>query len=149
MGSTPYYSPPPADGTPQEWDPAAGYPPEYVRVAIGRRIQAALDEKGWKQSELAKRAGVGRDSISLYIRGKNSPTHASLVKVARALGKDIGDIAPELKLATVERIRAAGTREADVELTSIGDGRARLRIDRIVSMSDAARILAILEKVEQ
>lgn len=144
MGSTPYYSPAPVEGA-MDWDPAAGYPPEHIRLQIGRRIQAFLDDKGWRQSELSRRSGIGRDSISLYIRGKNTPTHASLAKIAKALGVDIADIAPELRQATSERLKASGAREADVELTSVGDGKARLRIDRVLPMGDAVQILAILE----
>lgn len=145
MGSTPFYAAePPAETL--DWDPAAGYPPDHVRLAIGSRIQAKLTEKGWKQSELARRADIGRDSVSLYIRGKNTPTAGSLSKIAAAFGCSISDLAPELRAATSERIKAAGQQEREFELLSVGDGKARLRIDKIIPQSLAFKILSMIEE---
>lgn len=145
MGSTPFYAAePPVDVL--EWDPASGYPPDHVRLAIGARIQAKLTEKGWKQSELARRADIGRDSVSLYIRGKNTPTASSLAKIAGAFGCSISDLAPELRAATSERIRASGQQEREFDVSDVGGGKARLRLDKIMSQDLAFKILMMIKE---
>lgn len=48
-------------------------PAETVRELFAQNLQRALNEKGWIQSDLSRKADVGRDNISKYLRGK-SPT---------------------------------------------------------------------------
>ena len=42
---------------------------------FGRRVYALMMEKPWTQSELARASGLGRDSISQYVRGKANQVH--------------------------------------------------------------------------
>lgn len=52
---------------------------------FGKRLSGAMLSKGWNQSELARRADIGRDSVSGYVRGHNLPNSQHLAKLARAL----------------------------------------------------------------
>src|SRR5829696_3192513 len=56
--------------------PQASASPDAIKADFGRRLQAALNEKGWNQSELARRvapllprSSIARDNISKYVRG--------------------------------------------------------------------------------
>jgi len=58
-------------------------------MQIGKRIRKARLEAGLTQAELAKKAGVGQGTLSLYESGKVRPTAEALGKIARALGKPV------------------------------------------------------------
>ena len=52
---------------------------------FGRRLQSLLAQRGWTQAEFARKVGIGRDSISTYIRGKTIPNVTTLEKMAKIL----------------------------------------------------------------
>ena len=52
---------------------------------FGKRLMHLLVQKGMRQAELARKTGLGRDSISQYVRGKTVPTPQSLRKMADVL----------------------------------------------------------------
>lgn len=56
------------------------------RQDFGNRLYKALRKKRWNQSDLARHSGLGRDSISQYIRGRSVPSPKNLTKLADALG---------------------------------------------------------------
>ena len=49
------------------------------------------------QSDLARSAGVGRDSISQYVRGRSLPSPKTAAKIAKALKVDIQELYPASK----------------------------------------------------
>lgn len=52
------------------------------------RLQAAIDDLGWKKSELSRRSGVPYDSVNKYLRGDiEQPRGDTLDRLARAIGK--------------------------------------------------------------
>ena len=56
---------------------------------FAERLQQALDKAGFTPAELARRAFISRASISLYLSGDTKqPTHAVLVRIAKALSVD-------------------------------------------------------------
>ena len=88
----------PSPGSP----PPAGAPPDAIRMDFARRLQAALVQKGWSQSELARRVApllknsrLGRDNISKYVRGKVLPLPPALSAIARVLEIDVTDLLPQ------------------------------------------------------
>src|SRR3546814_17801689 len=50
--------------------------------------------KNWSQADLARRAELGRDSISTYINGKTFPDPLSRKKLADALGVSVDELIP-------------------------------------------------------
>lgn len=101
---------------------------------LGRRINEKMQEKNWNQSDLARAAGIGRDSVSTYIRGMVMPTPANLKQLADAL-----NCKPEDLLPASER-----EQETMFELRQTGDGRVFVKINRAVSIQQAASIFEIL-----
>lgn len=56
------------------------------RQDFGNRLYKALRKKRWSQADLARHSGLGRDSISQYIRGRSVPSPKNLTKLADAHG---------------------------------------------------------------
>ena len=61
-------------------------------MEFARRLQAKRNEKGWTQSELARRMApllkdsrIGRDNISKYVRGKVLPLPPLLEAMSKVL----------------------------------------------------------------
>jgi len=114
------------------------------------KLHAALVERGWSQSELARRAGLRRDVISTCCRAASLPSRSSLLKIAKALGGSPAELLdgslPSLELPTASpdpkpklAPRPPGGGEIHAE-----DGGIRLRIDQRVSVEQAMSILSIL-----
>ena len=57
-----------------------------TREGVGARIQRLREDKGWKQSDLARRAGFDQGFISHVESGKKTMSLEGLVRIAAALG---------------------------------------------------------------
>ena len=124
------------------------------------RLNAALDERGWSQSELARRAGIRRDAVSTYCRAAAMPSKVLLDKIAKALGGSAAElldgslppavvppaVAPRSKPAAAPKPKPAVVRSspAGIELRQEAAGELRLCIDRVVTVEQAMQILTIL-----
>jgi transcriptional regulator with XRE-family HTH domain len=76
-------------------------PPAAIRVDFAKKLQDALSDRGWTQSELARRMApllkesrIGRDNISKYVRGKVLPLPPALEAMAKVLGVESRDLLP-------------------------------------------------------
>ena len=66
--------------------------------AVGQALRSFRTKRKWSQTELALRADVDRNYISLIELGRNSPSVRTLFKLCEAL-----DVAPSVLLGDVER----------------------------------------------
>lgn len=74
--------------------------------AFGQALRNLRNQRGWSQSELALRADVDRNYISLIELGKNSPSVRVVFRLCDAF-----DITPSALLKDVEkRMRTQGVR---------------------------------------
>jgi transcriptional regulator with XRE-family HTH domain len=66
--------------------------PEIERTVseIGAKVAKARAERGWSLAQLAERAGLSTAAIHKIEKSGMTPTIASLMKVASALGKSVG-----------------------------------------------------------
>ncbi len=62
------------------------------RAHLGERIRRFRQRVGWTQEELAKRAGMGRVTLSRLESGDQSPRYRTLVALAKALGVSVSDL---------------------------------------------------------
>jgi transcriptional regulator with XRE-family HTH domain len=137
------HAPPPSGTVP------SGAPPEAIRMEFARRLQAALNERGWTQSELARRMApllkhsrLGRDNISKYVRGKVLPLPPALEAMAKVLGVEGRDLLPSRgRQATAEE-------HAPLDVRDIGEGRVWLRVNQAVDWPIALQILGLLRGKE-
>lgn len=134
---------PPPGGLPQ------GAPVEAVKAELAKRLQQAIVEKGWNQSELARRAAIhmpdkifGRDNVSNYIRGASLPGPGHLKALARALGKDPLDLLPTRGMPSVEDKVPA------FDMRDVGGGQVWLRVNQAVSWDVATQIMGLLKGSE-
>jgi transcriptional regulator with XRE-family HTH domain len=122
------------------------------RQAFAKQLQRAIVDRGWNQSELARRVTenmpqggkMSRDLVSSYIRERNLPLPVHLNALSKTLG-----IPPEVLLPT-DRGRLLSTSmddtEGDLAVDIRRDGTAHLRMDQKVSASAAMQILRILSE---
>src|SRR5206468_11690064 len=96
----------------------------------------------WRQSDLAREAGLGRDSISQYVNGKSLPDSGNAQKLADAFGIDVQKVYPP------RFMRASNQSQTpSIQLTQASDdpGKAWLYINKALSYATAAEIIALLK----
>lgn len=131
---------------------------QMVYAEFARRLQAAMQQKGWNQSELARACDkllpkpakgqiqnltFGRDTISHYVRGVSMPRPERLAIIAKALGVEQDDLIPPLGVPS-----AGGDRPA-FQMSSAGDGRVFLSVNRTMSMALAMQITELLNSEDK
>ncbi len=103
--------------------------------------------RGWNQSELARRAGLGRDSISSYLRQKQFPELAAQEKLAQAFGMGVEELMAGVYGS--EEDAQDNTTPPVLEARETRPGFMMLRINKEVPAALAGRILAILFEAER
>lgn len=53
---------------------------------VNKRLKEALEMRGWTASELAKRSGINKGTISHYLKGEFVPKQSRIGALASALG---------------------------------------------------------------
>ena len=136
---------PPPSGT-----VSSAAPPEAIRMEFARRLQAALSERGWTQSELARRMApllkhsrLGRDNISKYVRGKVLPLPPALEAMAKVLEMKTSELLP------ARASPSAGAEYPPMSVKDIGEGRVWLQINRSVTWGKGLEILRILQEEDK
>src|SRR3954449_8884338 len=79
---------------------------EQTVSSIGAKVAKARAERGWSLQQLARRAGLSAAAIHKMEKSGMTPTIATLMKVAAALGKSVGyfiEEADALRPVTVVR----------------------------------------------
>jgi transcriptional regulator with XRE-family HTH domain len=121
-----------------------GAPPAAVRMDFAKRLQDALNDKGWTQSELARRMApmlkesrIGRDNISKYVRGKVLPLPAALEAMAKVLGVEAKDLLPS-------RGTQATSEMSPLDVRDIGAGRVWLQVNQAVDWPIALKVMNLL-----
>lgn len=118
-----------------------GAPAEAIKADFARRLQGALNSKGWNQSDLARAADIGRDSVSVYLRGKSLPGPKHLTSISKALGVEPDDLLPGVEDAATAR---GGLAAMEITQTTAA-GRVWLKVNRSVSLKQLAEIIRILD----
>lgn len=130
--------------------------PEHRHKEFAARLNRAMLNKGWSQSELARRATqalpaqanigsggkpeIGRHLVSSYIRGVHMPTQVVLETLAKVLGVKVEDLVPETEAEWVSSSPAPFTISASAQ------GNVRLKIDMDLPLDVALEIAALLKK---
>lgn len=111
-----------------------------TKQEFGKRLFALMLEKGMNQSDLARAGGLGRDSISTYIRGRSVPTPQNLERLAAAVGVSSADLYPNYDA------NAAAIEEPLFQVKQINDGSGMmwLHINMRIDAKKAVEIMQIL-----
>jgi transcriptional regulator with XRE-family HTH domain len=81
-------------GVPKRSDPSGPVTPPPECKALGKRIRALRDERGWSQEQLAERAGIHRVYLGGIETGIRNPSLRHIASLARALDVRIADLFP-------------------------------------------------------
>ncbi len=74
-----------------------------TKEQFGRKLYELMSSRGWNQSDLARRAGMNRDNISQYVRGRTYPTPKFLAKLAKVFEMAPESLLPNYYEDAVER----------------------------------------------
>lgn len=121
-------------------------PREMARMEFARRLQAAMDAKGFNQSETARQASLhmaggkslNRDIVSKYLAGATGPSALALSALAKALGKTTAELMPTRGVTSKMDPAPA------LEMRTLSDGMVLLRINQRVPADVALRIHQVL-----
>lgn len=116
-------------------------PKDVQRHQFARNLYRRILELGWNQSDLARAADIGRDRVSVYVRGLTFPEPVMLAKLADALDCKPEDLAPSIsESAIADELPAVELRQS-----LANPQRAWLRVNREVTFATAAKVISILE----
>ncbi len=116
-------------------------PRHLSKQEFGKRLYNLMLRKGWNQSELARQAGIQRDSVSTYINGRSLPTPKNLLALSTALGVEAELLLPN---HTEEAIEADET-SFSFKVSPSQPNTAWLRVNRLVTLATAVKIAELLE----
>lgn len=137
--------------------PAAGKTP-YMNIKaeeFGRRLERLIIERGWSNSDLARRVWgmkvkkdgreevANRDRVSMYIRGRQVPDPANAKRIAEVLGIPVEELMPDIHLSAVERDNppfSVTTMPNDMKS-------AVLRVNIVVPWEVAMKVRELLEPI--
>lgn len=105
------------------------------------RLFSRMRAKSWNQSDLARAAGLGRDSISTYVRGMVFPDAKNIKRLADALGCTPSDLVPD-----IPKLDEPVSDNAVFEIRQTGDGKVFVKINQFVTIDQAAAIFAALRE---
>lgn len=128
--------------------PVGPRPKAAVKKEFGRRVYEAMTQKGWNQSELARRASdrgginVSRDDISRYVRGVSVPdSDAKLKALAEVLS-----LAPDKLLPNYTPSVDNGEEMLfEMKAHPSQPGMAWIRFNRLVTFATATKIAELLQ----
>ncbi|MFE7743402.1 multiprotein-bridging factor 1 family protein [Nocardia sp. NPDC057455] len=63
----------------------AAYRAAQLAYELGKKVREAREQRGWTQTELARRAGMKQHAISRFEAGDSVPTLQTLDRIAAAL----------------------------------------------------------------
>ena len=112
-----------------------------TKQEFGKRLFALMMEKGMNQSDLARAAKLGRDSISTYVRGRSAPSPQNLDKLCAALSVSPDELYPNYAA------NAAANEEPELQLEQVIDGTDMiwLHINKKVDAQKAIEVMQILK----
>jgi len=109
---------------------------------FGKRLYSLMLAKGWNQSQLARYAGLGRDSVSQYVRGRSFPTPQNLQALAKVLSVEPDALLPNYYESAIDR------EIPEVELKGVhGDPEYMwVRINMKMKRAKALKVLAFIHE---
>lgn len=116
-------------------------PKALSKQEFGRRLHHLMLSQSMNQSELARRAGLGRDNISCYVRGLKFPTPMNIRKLADVLGVTTEELLPNAMMHAIDAEHPA----VEIKQAPGHPGISWLRINRRVRSSTAVKILTLIE----
>lgn len=113
---------------------------QLTKQEFARRLTYLMNARGWNQSELARRAGVGRDAVSSYVRARSFPEPANLSKLASAFKMGVDELLPNATRNAISNdVPSLEIREAFGH-----QGKVWLQVNQLVTRQQALTIMRVL-----
>jgi len=115
-------------------------PGSSTKQEFGRRLLSLMQSRNWNQADLARAAGLGRDSISTYVKGSVFPDPKNLKKIADAFGTTPQALMPD---------GMAQTNDApmlEIRQSATDSDKVHIRINRTVTFEQATKIFSIINQ---
>lgn len=109
---------------------------DWAKRNVAHFLTTKMVERGWTQSELARRADLPRDGISTYVRAKTLPGKVAQAKLAKALDCTIEELT-----GTAPKASSAGI---SLLIDDTNPSIAHLRVSQSVPTELGLRIVAML-----
>tara|TARA_R110001606_G_C15222844_1_gene634237 strand:+ start:167 stop:580 length:414 start_codon:yes stop_codon:yes gene_type:complete len=112
-----------------------------TRQEFGRRLYNFMMQNRMSQSDLSRASGMGRDSISQYVRGRSVPSPRNLTKLAEALNVEVDVLFPNYDA------QANASEQPTLEMKSIEADAENfwLRVNMKVPAMKALEVMKILK----
>lgn len=122
---------------------------DNTKREFGLRLAGMIRDRGWNQSEAARRADMGRDNISGYVNGRYLPSSKHLNALCQAFGVQPEELIPDR--AAVDRIlsRASTPPQTNpmLSMEQLGDGdQYFLRLQQVLPLETVMKIAALVKE---
>lgn len=114
---------------------------ELVKSEFAKRLYHAILERGWNQSEFARHAGLNRDAISTYVRGKSFPSPQALAAMANVLNMRPEQLLPNYFEAAANKV------EPTIEIKEVpgGEGYMWLKLNMRLPKKVALEVFSLVQ----
>ena len=120
-------------------------PKHLAKDEFARRLYKLMMEKGWRQADLARHAGLPRNAISVYLRGASLPNPDSLKSLAKAFAMDPNVLLPNYTESAIDRDNP----EIEFRVSPADPKSAWLRINRLVPTALAIKIMSLIDAEDE
>lgn len=117
-------------------------PKQIAKQEFGNRLYRLMLNKGWSQSELARRADLPRDLISTYVRGRSFPTPQSAQRLSKALGILPEELMPNHVSSAIEEDNPA----FDMKVSPNAPGHAWVKVNQLLRLETAVKIVQLIQE---
>ena len=114
---------------------------EQAKAHLSRKVNTWLMDSRVLPAELARKAGLPRDSISRYVLKKSLPTEENLRALAKAMGCEPSDLIPNRSEVLVDPDNST----LEMVMSNEQPGKAWLRVHQLMSVETAQKIIALLQ----
>jgi len=113
------------------------------RQEFARRLEHLLMQKAWRQVDLSRASGIGRDSISTYLKGKTVPSRLSLQKMAKVFQIEPDQLYPNYAADAVAEEEVPAL---EIKAVSGRPGKMWVQVNQELTNDQAMRIMSIINE---
>jgi len=128
--------------SPPQQSGGAATPRNIMRQEFGRRLFQLMLKAGMSQADLSRKAALGKDAISTYIRGLSFPEPVNQKKLARALDVTLEELLPSVTMTAIDNEIPA----LEIKVAQGHPDKIWIRVNQMVDMKTAALIFDALRK---
>lgn len=116
-------------------------PKEALKKHVQELVLATMKRHDWSQSDMARQAGMPRNNISLYARGKSIPSYEHAVKLAKVLRVDPAE------LTGIAEARTKMEEDDAVDVQSTPNGKYLLTLRKELTAQQLSRVLQLVDEL--